>query len=50
MKGTWKRGSGSESSEVLVYLLDHCLLIVKPKQNDKFKLYKKVKETPVCED
>lgn len=43
MKGTWKKGSGSESSDVLVYLLDHCLLIIKPKQNEeKYKLYRKV--------
>ncbi|KAI9475761.1 MAG: CNH domain-containing protein [Benjaminiella poitrasii] len=42
IKGTWKKGSGSESSEVLVYLLDHCLLIIKPKQNEeKYKLYRK---------
>ncbi|CEP19094.1 hypothetical protein [Parasitella parasitica] len=43
MKGTWKKGSGStESSEVLVYLLDHCLLIMKSKQNEeKYKLVKK---------
>lgn len=44
MKGTWKKGSGSESSDVLVYLLDHCLLIIKPKQNEeKYKLYRKVR-------
>jgi hypothetical protein len=43
MKGTWKKSSGSESSDVLVYLLDHCLLIIKPKQNEeKYKLYRKV--------
>lgn len=43
MKGTWKKGSGPESSDVLVYLLDHCLLIIKPKQNEeKYKLYRKV--------
>ncbi|CAO3699306.1 unnamed protein product [Rhizopus microsporus] len=42
MKGTWKKGSGPESSDVLVYLLDHCLLIIKPKQNEeKYKLYRK---------
>ncbi|KAG1561222.1 hypothetical protein G6F49_002009 [Rhizopus delemar] len=42
MKGTWKKSSGSESSDVLVYLLDHCLLIIKPKQNEeKYKLYRK---------
>ncbi|EPB91715.1 hypothetical protein HMPREF1544_01426 [Mucor circinelloides 1006PhL] len=43
MKGTWKKGSGStESSEVLVYLLDHCLLIMKTKQNEeKYKLVRK---------
>ncbi|KAI8048776.1 CNH domain-containing protein [Gilbertella persicaria] len=42
MKGTWKKGSGSDTSEVLVYLLDHCLLIIKPKQNEeKYKLYRK---------
>ncbi|KAI7900280.1 CNH domain-containing protein [Cokeromyces recurvatus] len=42
MKGTWKKGSGSESSEVLMYLLDHCLLIIKPKQNEeKYKLHRK---------
>lgn len=43
MKGTWKKGSGStEASEVLVYLLDHCLLIMKTKQNEeKYKLVRK---------
>ncbi|KAI9273625.1 CNH domain-containing protein [Sporodiniella umbellata] len=42
MKGTWKKGSGSESSDVIVYLLDHCLLILKPKQNEeRYKLYRK---------
>ncbi|KAI7896137.1 CNH domain-containing protein [Mucor mucedo] len=42
IKGTWKKGSGSESSEVLVYLLDHCLLIIKPKQNEEiYKLTRK---------
>ncbi|KAG1502092.1 hypothetical protein G6F48_000696 [Rhizopus delemar] len=42
MKGTWKKSSGSESSDILVYLLDHCLLIIKPKQNEeKYKLYRK---------
>lgn len=45
IKGTWKKGSGSESSEVLVYLLDHCLLIIKTKQNDEiYKLTRKVKK------
>ncbi|GAA5806628.1 CNH domain-containing protein [Helicostylum pulchrum] len=42
IKGTWKKGSGSESSDVLVYLLDHCLLIIKPKQNEEvYKLQRK---------
>ncbi|KAG1464004.1 hypothetical protein G6F56_005169 [Rhizopus delemar] len=42
MKGTWKKSSGSESSDVVVYLLDHCLLILKPKQNEeKYKLYRR---------
>ncbi|KAL9558466.1 hypothetical protein MBANPS3_000884 [Mucor bainieri] len=43
MKGSWRKGSGSaESSEVLVYLLDHCLLIMKTKQNEeKYKLVRK---------
>ncbi|KAI8355080.1 CNH domain-containing protein [Choanephora cucurbitarum] len=42
MKGTWRKGTGSDTSEVLVYLLDHCLLIIKPKQNEeKYKLYRK---------
>lgn len=47
LKGPLKRkGTASEStSELQVYVLDHCLLVIKSKYFDnmeKFKLYKKV--------
>lgn len=52
MKGPLKRkGSGpTESADVQVYLLDHCLLFVKPKfvnNLERYKIYKKVHVNPI---
>ncbi|KAI8388193.1 CNH domain-containing protein [Radiomyces spectabilis] len=45
MKGTLKKkGSGSESSDLTVFLLDHCLLVTKQKfirNEEKYKLQRK---------
>ena len=46
-KGPLKRGGGSQSDsgELLVFLLDHALLLVKQKNKaDQFKVYRRVRE------
>lgn len=46
LKGTLKRkGTSSDSSDMLLFLLDHCLLITKLKyihNTERYKLYRKV--------
>lgn len=51
MKGPLKRtnssASSSETAELQIYVLDHCLLIIKSKffeHVENYKLYKKVQE------
>ncbi|KAI8981674.1 CNH domain-containing protein [Mycotypha africana] len=42
MKGSWKKGPAGGDYDIVVYLLDHCLLFVRAKQNEeKYKLHKK---------
>ena len=46
-KGPLKRrgGSQSDSGELLVFLLDHALLVVKQKNKaDQFKVYRRVRQ------
>ena len=46
-KGPLKRGGGSQSDsgELLVFLLDHALLMVKQKNKaDQFKVYRRVRQ------
>ncbi|CAG8576104.1 12339_t:CDS:10 [Ambispora gerdemannii] len=40
-KGTMKKRSGGESSDLQVFLFDHVLLMVKAKKTEQYKIYRK---------